>query len=103
MVAPSRYSGDILMSIRKYLSDPDITAEVARTMALAYDTVRATIKTKGMNIPAEIIAHRIAECAVNGTHDAHALVRIALASFLESGTEVSSKTLSSSDAASKIA
>src|SRR5581483_8384128 len=69
------------MQLRKYLADPDITAEIARAMALAYDQVRAALPAMAIEPPLEEIAGRIAEEARKGTHDAVSLAQLVLSSL----------------------
>jgi hypothetical protein len=69
------------MQLRKYLADPDITAEIARAMALAYDQVRAALPAMAIEPPLEEIAGRIAEEARKGTHDAATLAQLVLSSL----------------------
>ncbi|SRR5579885_629550 len=69
------------MQLRKYLADPDITAEIARAMALAYDQVRAALPAMAIEPPLEEIAGRIAEEARKGTHDAVTLAQLVLSSL----------------------
>jgi hypothetical protein len=67
--------------LRKYLADPDITAEIARAMALAYDKVRAAFTAMAIEPPLEEIAGRIAEEARKGTHDGATLAQLVLSSL----------------------
>ena len=75
------------MPLRKHLADPDITAEVARAMALAYDQVRAALQASAIELPLDVIAERIAEEAHKGVHDADILTHIALSSLIHKEKE----------------
>jgi hypothetical protein len=66
------------MPLRKYMADPDVTAEVARAMALAYDSVCDALREDDLDFPREFIAQKIAEGARNGLQDVGQLVGFVL-------------------------
>jgi len=70
------------MSLRKYLADPDVTAEIARNMALAYDQVRIALRALPIELPLDVIARRIAEEAREGFDDPAELTERALSKLL---------------------
>jgi hypothetical protein len=61
------------MPIHKYLSDPDITAEIARAMAIAYDMVCAELAAQRSTASRAFVAQQIAHYAMLGIHDADEL------------------------------
>jgi hypothetical protein len=70
------------MSLRKYLVDPDVTTELARVMALAYDQIRITLQAASIELPLDMIAQRIAQEAQKGFHDSETLANRVLSTLL---------------------
>jgi hypothetical protein len=76
------------MPLRQFLTDPDITAEIARAMARAYEDACTTLRARGVDIAPEDIARYVAEEASKGAQDADLLTQRVLKRVEATGDRV---------------